>query len=110
MNRKVKKYLFDIQSCIEEMEALAETSGNFEQLNSNSIQKRALERLFEIIGEATRCLVAEQKDIPISNAEKIIGMRNIIAHGYDVVNYRLLWQFWIDHVPILKQEVDDLLG
>lgn len=63
MNRKVKKYLFDIQSCIEEMEYLVEVSGSFEQLNSNAVQKRALERLFEIIGEATRCLVVEQKDI-----------------------------------------------
>lgn len=74
------------------------------------IQKRAFERLFEIIGEATRCLIAEQSDIPISNTDKIIGMRNIIAHGYDVVNYRVLWQAWLDHIPVLKAEVEGLMG
>jgi uncharacterized protein with HEPN domain len=110
MTRKVKKYLFDIQSCIGELELLVADVETFENLENMPIQKRAFERLFEIIGEATRCLVAEQNDISISNTDKIIGMRNIIAHGYDVVNYRLLWQAWSEYIPVLRGEVEVLLN
>ena len=109
MTRKVKKYLFDIQACIEEMEYLVEEVGTLERLEKMPIQIRAFERLFEIIGEATRCLVSEQNDISISNTAKIIGMRNIIAHGYDMVDYRVLWQAWLEHIPVLKAEVEQLM-
>ena len=109
MTRKVKKYLFDIQSCIIELEELAVEIGSLENLESTPLYKRAFERLFEIIGEATRCLIAEQSDIPISNTNQIIGMRNIIAHGYDVVNYKILWQAWLEQIPVLKAEVDHLM-
>ncbi len=110
MTRKVKKYLFDIRVCIEELELLEAEVKDFETLEAMPLQKRALERLMEIIGEATKYLVAEQEDISISNKEKIIGMRNIIAHGYDAVDYRILWQALKDQIPALKTEINELLN
>lgn len=104
MTRRAKKYLFDILSCIEELELLGSEVVSLENLEEMPLQKRALERLFEIIGEATRRLVEEHSDIEISNKKKIIGMRNIIAHGYDAVNYKILWQALHDQIPTLKQE------
>ena len=109
MTRKVKKYLFDILACIEEMENLVADVQTLERLENMAVQIRAFERLFEIIGEATRRVVAEQNDIPISNADKIIGMRNIIAHGYDMVDYKVLWQTYLEHIPILKDEINQLM-
>lgn len=109
MNRRVKKYLFDILSCISELENLVNEVQSLENLENQSVAKRAFERLFEVIGEATRNLLSEQGDIPISNTDKIIGMRNIIAHGYDLVNYRLLWQTYIEQIPILKEEITKLM-
>lgn len=109
MTRRAKKYLFDILSCIEELELLGSEVVSLENLEEMPLQKRALERLFEIIGEATRRLVEEYSDIEISNKEKIIGMRNIIAHGYDAVNYKILWQALHDQIPTLNQEAKRLL-
>ena len=36
---------------------------------------------------------------------KIIGLRNIIAHGYDVVDDGVLWDLAINKVPELKAMV-----
>ena len=39
-----------------------------------------------------------------------IGMRNIIAHGYDAVSHSRLWQTANEDVPLLKKEVEKLLN
>jgi len=52
----------------------------------------ALTRLLEIIGEAAKRVSTNTKqinaDIPWS---QIIGMRNRLIHGYDIIDYDLLW-------------------
>jgi uncharacterized protein with HEPN domain len=56
----------------------------------------------EIVGEAAnRVSEATQRahpDIPWSN---IIGMRNRLVHGYDVIDYDLLWDTVTSDLPPL---------
>ena len=49
-------------------------------------------------------------DIVISNARKIVDVRNRIIHGYDSVSDDVIWGIVIKNLPILKQEVETLLN
>ncbi|WP_288369469.1 HepT-like ribonuclease domain-containing protein [uncultured Algoriphagus sp.] len=110
MSRKIKKYLFDILTCIDEIESFFD--GNevtIEFLTGDRKTLRAVERNLEIIGEATKRLIKLNPDIPISDANEIIGARNYIAHEYESVSYVIITRTIRDHFPILKKEVTKLL-
>jgi uncharacterized protein with HEPN domain len=42
-----------------------------------------------------------EKRIP--EYRKIIGLRNIIAHGYDIINDEALWDLVVNKVPKLRE-------
>ena len=74
----------------------------------NRLQQVAVERELEIIGEALKRLERSDECLfeKIENARKIIGMRNVLAHGYDVIDYRILWsvilRFKVHHLFALQ--------
>lgn len=72
------------------------------------ILQAAVERKFEIIGEALTRVRALDPDlmVRITDANRIIGMRNIIAHGYDVIDADIMWSALRDHLPALRSEVE----
>jgi uncharacterized protein with HEPN domain len=110
MSRKIKKYLFDIITCIDEIEIFFEGKEiTIENLTSDRKTLRAVERNIEIIGEATKRLIKLNPEIRISEASEIIGARNYIAHEYESVSYILITRTLTDHLPILKEEVKKLL-
>ena len=37
----------------------------------------------------------------------IIGFRNVIAHGYDIIDQVVLWDFVVNKVPELLEKVRD---
>ena len=41
--------------------------------------------------------------------KRIIGFRNVIAHGYDIVDPELVWDAVQNHLPHLKIQVKQLL-
>jgi uncharacterized protein with HEPN domain len=57
MQREVKKYLFDIQSCIENIENYIGKPEVFTSFESNMMLQQAVERNLEIIGEAVNSLL-----------------------------------------------------
>ncbi len=66
------------------------------------------EREFEIIGEALSRL---RRDFPdeastIPQLHRIIGLRNIIAHGYDVVDHLILWDMIENHLASLLEVIE----
>ncbi len=67
-------------------------------------------RHLQIIGEAARALPDEVRalapDIPWS---KIIGMRNILVHGYFEIDTDIVWDAVKRDVPALKPAVEQLL-
>lgn len=65
--------------------------------------RRAIEREFEIIGEAmTRIKI--NPDIQITGKMQIINMRNRVIHGYDKIDDEIVWGVIIRHLPVLKME------
>lgn len=52
----------------------------------------AVERQFEVLGEAARRISTEfQQAHPDIDWQRIIGLRNIISHRYDDVRQEILW-------------------
>ncbi len=84
MTPEINKYLWDILQAIERLE-LATNGFSFEEFSGDILRVNAVERNFEIIGEALKRIRNLQPDIQITDYAKIIGMRNIIAHNYDAV-------------------------
>ena len=78
---------------------------------NNSMVIRAVERCFEIIGEASNKLQSLDKSlnskIPYS---KMRGFRNRVAHDYMGVNYALLHKYAKEDVPELRIQILALLG
>ena len=63
-----------------------------------------------MIGEALSRLKAIAPGLlaRISDSDRIIGMRNIIAHGYDVIDADIIWTALKDHLPVLKVQISEL--
>lgn len=71
---------------------------------------RAVEREFEILGEAARQLsVAFRERHPNLPLAKVIGLRNVIAHGYAEVDYSILFTIARDELPDLLSTLRQLL-
>ena len=45
----------------------------------------------------------------ITNARKIVNLRNFIIHSYDSVSDENIWAIVINNLPELKKEIDLLI-
>jgi uncharacterized protein with HEPN domain len=103
MDIEIKTWLYDILQSIEEIESYFKDNPKiFETFSKDIKTKRAVERDIEIIGEATNRILKKDGTIHLENAQKIIGTRNRIAHGYDKISDDLIWSIVINHLPKLK--------
>jgi len=109
MDKYVYSYLFDILNSINEIDEFIAENRTYDYYCNNKILQRAIERNLEIIGEAMNRILKTNKSIPIQNAKAIIDTRNKISHGYDQVDHTVIWGIVINHLPILKSEVEKLL-
>lgn len=109
MDNEIKKYLFDIQESISSIEEYLGDKRDFSIYSSNKMLKRAIEREFEIIGEAMNRLNKINPEIQIKSKKKIISMRNHVIHGYDKIDDGVIWGAIVRHLPILKEEVKAIL-
>ena len=109
MDKREKKYLFDIQTCILNIDNYIGEPKLFDRFEDNQMLQDAVERNLEIIGEAINQLLKIDPSIQISNARRIVDARNKIIHGYDSLEPVNIWAIVINHLPTLKQEVAELL-
>ncbi len=74
--------------------------------------KSAVERQFEIVGEALKRLAKTEPEVveQISRYKRIISFRNILIHGYDVVEDIVVWDVIRKDLPVLFEQVNALLG
>ena len=106
MDKDIQTWLYDILLSIDEIDSYFEPDKRFFEVYQNDIKtKRAVERDIEIIGEAVNRILKKDSKFQLDNAQKIIGTRNRIAHGYDNVSDDLIWSIIINHLPKLKEEI-----
>ncbi len=110
MRLESKKYLFDMQRAAA---LLAEfTHGKtFADYESDVMLRSAVERQFEIIGEAMTNLarIDEQAAGRIAHYPRVIAFRNILIHRYADVDDRLVWDVLESNLPTLAREIEAML-
>lgn len=81
------------------------------QYRDDLMLRSAVERQFEIVGEAMNRLDRLDPDMlqRIEGHQRIIAFRNIIAHGYDVLDEAIVWQVITDYLPTLLTQAEQLL-
>jgi uncharacterized protein with HEPN domain len=92
---------------------LASTSGRtLAQFRSDRLLCQAVERNFEIIGEAILRIVRSDPEAAarLGDVKRIIGFRNILIHGYDIVDREVVWLVIQDDLPRLLAAVEALLA
>ena len=82
-----------------------------QQYRSERLLRQAIERNFEIIGEAINRLAQLDPGTAarITKQRQIIDFRNVLIHGYDLIDHRIVWSTIEEEVPVLLEEVDALL-
>ena len=98
-----------LQSITEVESYFEDKPKKYEEYSKDIRTKRAVERNIEIIGEAISRILRKDNYFEIENAQKIIGTRNRIAHGYDKISDDLVWSIVINHLPKLKVEITLML-
>jgi uncharacterized protein with HEPN domain len=94
---------------IEEAVALAEDRTRT-ALGSDRVFSLALLKLVEIVCEAaTRVSEPVQAAHPDIPWREIIGTRNRLIHGYDAVDYDILWEIVTADFPPLARQIKTLL-
>jgi uncharacterized protein with HEPN domain len=80
------------------------------ELESDRVFFLALLKLVEIVGEAaTRVSDATQAAQPAIPWREIIGTRNRLVHGYDAVDYDILWDIVAADFPPLVNQIKPLI-
>ena len=82
-----------------------------EQYSADDKTRLAVERSFEIIGEALNrsFKIAPEQIDSIRNYRQIISFRNILAHCYDTVEDRIVWGTIEGSLPELLEDLKRLL-
>ena len=110
MDEFVKKHLEDILIAIDEIDIFFETlPKRYDIFVNNLLLRRGIERNIEIIGEAMNRILKADNTISITNARKIVDTRNYVIHGYDTLTADILWSIVVNHLPLLKNEIEELL-
>ena len=111
MDRKIRKYLADILASIIEIESfMAERPKEYATFCNDTLFRRGVERNMEIMGEAMNNVLKIDPNIAITTSRKIVDTRNFIIHAYDSLKPDILWGIVINHIPLLKREVETLLA
>ncbi len=111
MRIESKKYLYDIQQAATRIAEFtrAKTFGDY---GADGLLRSAVERQFEVIGEALTQLA--RIDIETASRlpeyRRIIAFRNVLIHGYAEVDHRVVWSIVELKLPALRQHVESLLA
>ena len=81
-----------------------------DDLHANRVLSLALVRLLEIVGEGVKRLPLNLRSrYPSVPWKEIAGTRDHLSHGYDDVDYQVLWDAVQQDLPVLLATVEQML-
>ena len=111
MQRDLEAYLWDIIRASELAREFC-TGKSLEEFQVSDLLQSAVERKFEVIGEALRQIeqyfpgaTAGLPDVHLS-----VGVRNRLAHGYFHIDQATLWRAVLNDLPRLEAAVRARVG
>ena len=111
MERKSPKLLEDIRDAAAFVRQATENK-TLDDYRGDQLLRQAVERNFEIIGEAVGRLskVDPTTAAKIGQHAQIISFRNILIHGYDLINDAQVWDVIRLNLPTLEADVTAILA
>jgi len=111
MRLEAKKLLEDIRYAAQLITQFV-TDKHLADYAADPLLQSAVERQFEIIGEALNRLIKTDPAVAegITHTSRIIAFRNILIHGYDLVDHEVVWDVIETHLPVLLRQVEALLA
>lgn len=111
MDNQALKSLSDLLSSIENIELFCATHPReFKVFCEDKCFRSAVQWELAIIGEAMNRILKIEPNIAITSARRIVNTRNYLIHGYDSLKEDLIWAIVVNHLPLLKEEVTNLLN
>lgn len=111
MRRDPRTYLFDI---IEAGQRVRRFVGqrSFAQYVGDELVRAAVERQFEIMGEALNQLrrLDAMLVLEIREHSKITAFRNLLIHGYAEIDDAIVWSIMVEKLPLLLEDAQTLLN
>lgn len=97
---EVRLYLAEV---LEAANEVVEYTANqtFSSYMVDGMRRRSVERCLEIVGEGLVRIRRVDEEIisHLPGAAKIIGLRNILAHEYGIVDHQTIWSSVQKHLP-----------
>jgi uncharacterized protein with HEPN domain len=110
MERDARSYLWDVRDSSDTILRFVEGK-SLQQYIANPMLRAAVERHFEIIGEALNQLKGVDPGTAsrIPSAPQAISFRNLLIHGYANINDFIVWRTAREDLPGLREVVANLL-
>jgi uncharacterized protein with HEPN domain len=107
MQHDVEKLIFDIRAASRDIQQFV-LGVSYGEYHANKLVKAAVERKFEVIGEALNRLarLSPNTASAIREYEKIISFRNLVIHGYDVVSDPIVWDVIQNKLPLQIEDTE----
>jgi uncharacterized protein with HEPN domain len=111
MQRDPRAFLWDVREAATAIQKFV-TGMTADEYVVNDLVQAAVERKFEIIGEALNQLSKIKPELTASIPElpQIVAFRNQLIHGYAAVSSATVWNIAQTSVPTLLQTVQKLLS
>jgi uncharacterized protein with HEPN domain len=111
ISNEAAAFLWDARRAAERITRF--TAGrSYDDYLDDDMLRAAVERQFEIIGEAFTglrrfdpALAHQLPDLP-----QIVAFRNVLIHGYASINHQIVWDAIRDDLPRLQATLTQLLG
>jgi uncharacterized protein with HEPN domain len=109
--RDARKYLYDIAEAADQLSEFV-AGKSLDDYLGNRLLQAAVERQFEIVGEALNQLSKLDPALAkrVSDYQQIISFRNILIHGYADVDDELVWDIVETRLPILRNEIAQIIA
>lgn len=104
--REVDAFLFDALAACDLV--LRFTAGKtLHAYRSDEMLRSAVERQLDIVGEALRAASAVDASLRegITALDRIVGLRNRLAHAYATISDEVIWGIVEAGVPVLRREI-----
>ncbi|HEY0855973.1 MAG TPA: HepT-like ribonuclease domain-containing protein [Albitalea sp.] len=110
MRRDPRAYLWDVREASRRITEFVEGIG-LEEFCDDALVRSAVERQFEIVGEALSQLAKVDPVLAsrVPEHRRIIAFRNVLIHGYAALDHPLVWRVIQEDLPTLGAAVDALL-
>jgi uncharacterized protein with HEPN domain len=111
LQRDPKSLLWDAREAADLIATI--TAGkSFADFDRDVVLRSAVERQFEIVGEALARLARLDPAIAakIPDLREIVAFRNVLIHGYAVIDRARVWRVVEDNLPELRAALAALLA